>query len=296
MTDPSINNIPPPQTLENERLRLQFLPACGGKISSLFDKTHSYEWLWSNPHLPLRKPGYEESYEESLDFGGWDEIFPSVNPCRIQADGADLLIPDHGDLVRLPWSIHSDATSVEMTVQGRCCSFQFTRRVELLGSQVVFSYFLENAGDFAFPWLWCAHPLIPFDEGLSVETDTRLFVSDALAAAEPLKGQWLTWDKLPLNSASWAAKLFSGKNHASGIRLRQASGTALAFDWDANEIPYLGLWANHGAWSGRRSSPYFNLGIEPTMLPVDDLGTASDPPTIKPGECREWSLRLRIDT
>ena len=90
--------------LENDLLSLEILPEIGGKISSLFDKSSKREWLWTHPSLQRRPPVYGESYVENLDSGGWDEIFPSVSPCRLE-DGTR--IPDHGDLVFVPASFES---------------------------------------------------------------------------------------------------------------------------------------------------------------------------------------------
>ena len=83
--------------LFNEALSLEILPVVGGKIASLFDKANGQEWLWTNPWLSLRDPAYGESYVGELDFGGWDEIFPSVDPCRISTPNGEALVPDHGD-------------------------------------------------------------------------------------------------------------------------------------------------------------------------------------------------------
>ena len=80
-----------PIRLVNESLSLEILPSVGGKISSIFDKSSGQEWLWTNPWLPLRQPVYGESYVGSLDFGGWDEIFPSVDPCRIPTPGGEAM-------------------------------------------------------------------------------------------------------------------------------------------------------------------------------------------------------------
>lgn len=284
-----------PLLLENEWVRLEFLPEHGGKIASLFDKAHGHEWLWSNPHLPLRTPGYAESYVEFLDSGGWDEILPSVDPCLLELEGRQVRVPDHGDLVRLPWSVRRDADAVEMSVQGRCLDFEFTRRVELKGPELRCFYRVTNPSGCAFPWLWCAHPLVPFDRELTVETDATFIVSDASGEARSLCGRRVGWQDLPVGSGRWAAKLFSERRKVSGIRLRRGSGPILDFAWDVEEIPYLALWANHGGWSGCGSAPYFNLGVEPAMLPFDSLAEASDPPILEPGQHHEWSIRVHIN-
>lgn len=278
--------------IESDYALLEILPEYGGKITRLFDKVHSHEWLWRNPHLDLRQPLYGESYIEALDFGGWDEIFPSVAPCQLELGGNLIELPDHGDLVQLPWSAQLDSQSLEMAVRGRCFDFQFTRRIELKGPVVSLSYGVKNLGEFAFPWLWCAHPLVPMSDELSVETDACFSVLYAGGGAQGLVGARVHWSDLPSGETHWAAKLFSDKGAVSDLRLRHRSGASLTFSWDPNEIPYLGLWANRGSWSGCGSLPYYNLGIEPAMLPVDNLSLAENALMLDTNESQQWSLSL----
>ncbi len=56
----------------------------------------------------------------------------------------------------------------------------------------------------------------------------------------------------------------------------------------------VGVWINNGAWSGCESEPYFNIGIEPAMLPVDDLSKADNPPVLHPGQVVEWFLNVSL--
>jgi galactose mutarotase-like enzyme len=285
-----------PIRLVNESLSLEILPSVGGKISSLVDKSSGQEWLWTNPWLSTRHPVYGESYVGSLDFGGWDEIFPSVDPCRIPTPGGEAMVPDHGDLVQMPWRIvSSGAGHVEMEVEGRSLPFLFRRRLELDGARIRLHYTLENLADFAFPWLWCAHPLLPLDADLSLEAGAPFQVLYASGAATGLQGRKVTWNKLPARSERWAAKLFSEKGAVSRVRVSKGNGASLALEWNSSDIPYLGLWVNNGGWSGCGSEPYFNLGIEPATLPIDNLAAAETPPLLQPLETRHWNLNVLLN-
>lgn len=282
--------------LLNEALSLEILPTVGGKIASLFDKANGQEWMWSNPWLSLRDPAYGESYVGGLDFGGWDEIFPSVDPCRISTPDGEALVPDHGDLVQMPWRvISSGAEHVEMEVEGRSLPFLFRRRLVLAGRQIQFHYSVENRGAFAFPWLWCAHPLVALDAELSLDAGADFQVLYASGAAAELQGRKVSWNELPPRTERWAAKLFSEKGAVERVRIQKGNGASLGLSWNPSEIPYLGLWVNNGGWSGCGSEPYFNLGIEPATLPIDNLTAADNPPILQPGETRCWSLEVTLN-
>ena len=94
--------------LTSDTLRLEILPECGGKIRSLVDLRSGCEWMWENPTLPQRRPEYGQKYETFLDTGGWDELFPTVAPCEIEG----ISVPDHGDLVSLPWEVTGQGASL----------------------------------------------------------------------------------------------------------------------------------------------------------------------------------------
>jgi len=53
---------------------------------------------------------------------------------------------------------------------------------------------------------------------------------------------------------------------------------------------------NNGGWSGCGSEPYFNLGIEPATLPIDNLTAADNPPILQPGETRCWCLEVTLNS
>jgi hypothetical protein len=81
------------------------------------------------------------------------------------------------------------------------------------------------------------------------------------------------------------------------VGLRHPDGSSIELDWHPAQIPHLGLWLNLGAWSGCGSTPYFNLGIEPTTSPHDSLADAVQAGVamiLKTGETRHWHLSIKL--
>jgi galactose mutarotase-like enzyme len=282
-------------TLATPEIEVVVAPALGGRIVRLRDRTAAAEWMWSNPHLSPCVPSFDQSYVETLDAGGWDEILPTVEPCRIMTPAGEKMLPDHGDLVRLPCEVvAAGPDKLETETTGRSLPFVFRRRMRVTGRQVQLDYLLRNEGTYAFPWMWCSHPLIPFDTTVVVETDAVFRVAYASGAAAPLLGKAIGWTDLPPRSERWAAKLFSSREALNRILVRRTSGTALEFHWNPATIPFVGVWVNNGGWSGSGSPPYHNLGIEPATLPIDKLAEAFDAPSLAPGESHRWSLSVTL--
>lgn len=296
--------------LRNDFIELEVSPELGGKISRLCDRRSGRDWLWKNPHLPMRPPQYGESYVENIDSGGWDEIFPSVSPSK--AGGFD--IPDHGDLVGLSWEVIEQSDKMLfLGCDTRFANCRFERRISMEGERVTFEYILSNRSDKTVPWLWCAHPLIALEAGmrLSLPLNTPMSLKGGVGVvpeefAWPLleRNDLPSLDRIPDPEAPgfrpFAAKIFSEANVLSDFSLfTPDQASVLRFAWNWRDTPFLGLWLNCRGWSGCGSAPYFNLGIEPATAPWDDLADAiadGSARFLAPGDVRQWSFEIRLES
>ncbi len=285
----------PPVILESSCIRLALRPELGGRISSLVDLRSGREWLWRNPYLAARPALGVESYTEHLDGGGWDEILPSVSPCRL-ADGRS--IPDHGDAVRLPAKVVSaSGDRCVLTADLRSLPLRFTRELRVEEARLTIHYALESLAVHDVPWLWAAHPLFALEPGMEISRIHGVAFDTAASMGNAAGFDGIIPDFHAADFVQFACKLFSGAGALAGVGLRHPDGSGIELDWDAAEIPHLGLWLNLGAWSGCGSPPYFNLGIEPTTSPHDSLADAvraGEAMILPAGETRTWSMRIEV--
>jgi galactose mutarotase-like enzyme len=312
--------------LQNEQTRISIVPEAGGKIAELIDRRSGRNWLWQNPHLPIRRPVYGSDYGRELDSGGWDEILFSTNPCEIGlSDGTRHHIPDHGDLVGQAWEVEESRALASghavcgLTAIGRAFDFRW-RRVATLDAQralLTLEYSLENTGNSRWPWAWCAHPLIAAERGMRIElpANQEFRVADSTGLDLDPSDCEFVWPRLPLRngdqidlstsfdseSASdrFAAKVFVRSASPGGVGLSSADGTErLQFRYDERQIPWIGLWINNRAWSGCGSPPHFNLGLEPSTSPCESLTEAIAErwnEHLEPGKIRSWSLSVEVE-
>lgn len=311
--------------LQNERMSVSLLPEASGKIAELIDRRSDRNWLWRNPHLPVRRPVYGSDYGSELDSGGWDEILFSTGPCEIELpDGTRHRIPDHGDLVGQIWDVEEAAVLESghaiccLTATGRVFDYRW-RRVATLDAQrplLTLEYSLENSGDSTWPWGWCAHPLIAVEHGMRIElsADRKFRVADSKQLSLDQPESQFTWPRLPLSdgrevdlSASFdsgaepdrfAAKLFAESASPGAVSVSSANGTErFTIRYDERQIPWLGLWINNRAWSGCGSQPHLNLGLEPSTSPCESLTESIDEgwtEQLEPGKIRTWSLSIEV--
>jgi galactose mutarotase-like enzyme len=311
---------PPLTTLSNDAMQVQIAADLGGKIVSLRSKATGREWLWRNPYLPLSAPPLDPTDFGPYDSGGWDEIFPTVNPCVVaDSPWASRRITDHGVLWHRPWQTplpdNSTPTSQTLVVSSPNLPFRFERKLTLgSGSApLVAEYVLANRDEGPLPYIWAAHPLfavfpgmkLVLPEGLNISIATSIGLDFAAREdgfiwpiAKLADGRTFDFSRVPSFDSGVAAKLFSGRLKSVRVGITsECESETLSLELSSSEPSCVGLWLNYSAWSGVGTPPYFNCGIEPTTSPCDDLEDAirhGSAAILQPGEVRRWSLAVSL--
>ncbi len=302
----------PAMALESTALRLVILPQLGAKIASIFDCRNHHEWLVGPGERPVRAVPYGAVFIEQ-DMSGWDEMFPTIRACRYPAPGAYLArdLPDHGEIWALPWE-HDAATpgSLELSAQGRTVPYRFRRGVAFEDERtVILSYQVANVGIEPLVCLWASHPQF------TVTPDTRLVLPPAVREIVNVRpgtrlgdaGRRFPWPDAPdaddalirLDQVGPASnrdcrKFYTPPDVAVdwAALYRMDSGRWLRLEWDAQDIPYVGIWVDEGAVN---SEP--TLAIEISNGYHDSLETAWHNGrclTVAPGAQTAWQVVLRI--
>lgn len=311
--------------LTNGHLEICLVPELGGKLTSIRHLLTGREWLWRNPHLPLRPVTYDGSFVANFDTGGLDECFPAVSGGPFPTPPWEgVTIPDHGECWCQPWDIKIVKSSADNVVIWTGCHgvrfpYQFERTLTLstASPHIQLDYQVSNLTAFDMPFIWSIHPILQIEKGMqiylprsvnSVQIDTDLhgFLGEA--------HDWISWPEavgahnqsvplfeVPAPEFGQAYKLYAPLFGESGpVETTLADPTGdhqLTFRFDSQEITHIGIWMNYGGWSGSGSAPYFNLGLEPCIGGTDDLSQASErgEAAILPAKkSRRWSLEIWV--
>ncbi|MEI9907807.1 MAG: hypothetical protein WDO06_07840 [Actinomycetota bacterium] len=293
------------------------LPEIGCKIVSLFDKESDYEWLWQDPHRPVRVPIFGDAYDQ-YDISGIDECFPNIgiSPYPLQ-EGLSLL--DHGEVWSVPWKVEYTTTSAVATVIGRQLNFELCRELRIEGRKIHFQYNLKNIGEDDLLYLWSAHPLFAIrgEMSLTINGHPRIHkefgFSDRMApnGDDGSQGRfneylWPTvsndngnsYDiskislKIPL-----ADKIVVNTESIDSIKLRdETSGRELDLQFNSTHIPFVGICYNLGAWPpGEHSAKW--VALEPTSAPTDRLDQTDEKgfsKLLKPNEEDSWGFAFYV--
>ncbi|VAW34058.1 hypothetical protein MNBD_CHLOROFLEXI01-3457 [hydrothermal vent metagenome] len=311
--------------LTNGHIQLCILPELGGKITSIQDLSTQREWLWRNPHLPLRPVIYDSSFTEKYDTGGLDECFPAVaGGAYPDAPWHGVIIPDHGELWCQPWEMAVVESSAEQIVLAMVCfgvrfPYRFERRLTLSANSPVITldYQVHNLTSFDMPFIWGIHPILNIEEGMQLLLPTgveSVRVDSVTNHFFDKNGSQLSWPQakradqqlidlscVPTRDFGQAYKLFTHRLEGNDFVQTAVSDPtnqhAFTFRFRPNEITHVGLWMNYGGWSGCGSAPYFNLGLEPCIGGADSLpdGKKLDQYALLPAkQRRSWTLELLI--
>ncbi|MES2394082.1 MAG: DUF4432 family protein [Acidobacteriota bacterium] len=300
----------PSLELDNGALVVTLLPQFGGKIVSIRRSSDSAEFLLQ-PQQPYRAPGIADDFANS-DRGGFDDCFPSVSPIR---HGDEISTPDHGDLWRLPWKASSIGDSIVLTVDAVSVPVTVQRRISLKAQTLHFDYDLHNFGNTRTSFLYAAHPLLQVEQGdrvlLPAEVERVRLEGWNLDDRPP--GTFLDWPITALQPSGVlydlssvgpsdgisAAKIFAGpfKTGRAGL-YRPKLRTGVIISFNAQQLPYLGLWISHGAWP-MESAPtgHYTVAIEPTTAPYDSAEKAESAglaTVLDPGSSMSWRYSLSI--
>ncbi len=269
--------------LASSEVELAVVPELGARIVSLQDLRTGREWLWhpaDGLKLFRNQPG---DRFEAGPLVGVDECFPTIAPCRHQ--GRNL--PDHGELWTAAWTVDHDAWEAGLlrtNASTEISPFDFSRTIELVGSEARLQYQLTNRSATKENFLWALHPLLRLQAGdrLELPSSTR-----ALLNGEP----WL--DNLSVSGAGECAKVFAAPV-AEGFAAisNRATGDRLEFEWSPTENNVLGVWLTRGGWHGHE-----HFALEPTNSDADTLSSAAACGrcgTLPGGQTISWRVCLRV--
>ena len=187
------------------------------------------------------------------------------------------------------------------------------RTLRLTTDALEVHYYRTNTGSQSLPYLWAAHPLIAIEPGNEILIPENTLMSSTgvmnLELTEnrptfrwpnlPLnKGKSLNLSRVPEQDANFAIKLFAEDVFPRRVGIFDHAIQECLSVTFSESIPHCGLWLNYGACTGADTQPYFNLGMEPTNLPGDDLALVSHLNTAQPlanRETHEWSIRVRVE-
>nr|WP_255570859.1 hypothetical protein [Cohnella sp. CFH 77786] len=295
--------------MENVRLAVTVIPESGGKIQSIYDKTLDREYLVQSPRSSYKRSGYDSRYADG-DASGFDEVFPSIEPCFYPLPPwRGIGVPDHGEVWALPWSCHSSGESLVLDAYGVRFPYRLEKTVRFTREQTVtIQYRARNLSDFDFSFIWAPHILLRCDEDTEIvlppsvkqvmstcSVDNRLGRFGTLHdwPETTVAGERYRIDKVYPKYPGKCEKYYAvGTVEEGWCALHNSgSGHTVGLSYPIDKVPYLGVW--EGIMDGR-----YAAALEPCTGALDALDTAVqwNRAAVLPAKSSyEWDFNLTFD-
>jgi galactose mutarotase-like enzyme len=245
------------------------------------------------------------------DMSGWDEMYPTINACTYPVSGpyAGAKLPDHGEVWALPWELlRAESGVLELGVNGRALPYRLTRTMSLIDDHTLrLGYEVVNTGSAPFFGLWAAHPQFCVTPHTRIQLPVKQVVNVTDIPEWGTPGQLFDWpetttqhgerrqiDAVAPTSAHRCRKFYTQPDQPvswSGLH-ETPTGPWLRLEWDAAQVPYLGIWVDEGMFN---TAP--TAALEPATGYYDSLEWAyanQRVPLLNPGQRVAWEIKVQI--
>jgi hypothetical protein len=284
----------------------------GTNLCSLVYKPLHKEIMVQRPGEHYRVAPYAGDYVEQGECAGMDDMFPTIDRCFYeQYPWQGTALPDHGEVWSIPWDYRLDGERMHFVTHGIRLPYQLEKSVSFADEQTLhMAYSLTNLSPFAMDFLWAAHPMFVLETGaeLALPGDVTRIVTvlsrdgkmgrhgdeHAWPVAELVTGERRDLRRIqPKESGNFAKYYVKGPLSAGWCELTYpASNLTLRLDFPAEQVPYLGILPNEGAWQ-----ELYCMFLEPATASFDRPDVArlrGECSTVEANGRYEWFLNITI--
>ena len=157
-------------TGENDYIKLETVPASGGKIISVYNKKLKKEFLWRNENLQLKIQQLGSDYDSNF-YGGIDELIPNDIPEIID----DISYPDHGELwtTSLNYEIKEDKILMFGLLELSQLIYQKKISLDINAPIIRLEYTICNQSSSERNFLWKLHAALKIEGGEQLITSAK---------------------------------------------------------------------------------------------------------------------------
>jgi galactose mutarotase-like enzyme len=298
--------------LKNGFLRIEVMPALGGKITSI-QLVPGGDELLQRPLLPYA-PRIPFMHFDDSDASGWDECLPSVAACSVQTSSGIVSVPDHGDFWQVAWQLDSlHENDLTLSADGFSLPLRFAKSLRLEDNRLRIAYRVQNSGTDSVEYVWSAHPLFTVDAGdrIVLPSSVKEVIVEGGGGRLGPRGTKHPWPQTraingEMSDLSIAGeitdeigdKLFTAAPSEGWCAIDRISlKRRIELHFDAREVPNLGLWICYGGWPENRANRQNCVALEPCTTDGDSLTVAMTQGRarqIAPGREDRWTIELRV--
>jgi hypothetical protein len=269
--------------MEDDFLRVVVDPDMGGKIRSFQSKSTGTEYFYLDRRADFSRIGYS-----AHDISGLDECFPAVADCTFpEGPFRNERTGDHGLLWNRTWDASQEDGLLVASCELENMGLLFQRECRLNGTGgFELSYTICNESGGILPYVYAAHLMLALDPDTRVILPgemTRVYTYASINYPIYEAGKWLdaaTQIRSGLKEGfsaekKSAVKCFTNRLSRGHCGVHHGGiGERLDIEFEARELPYLGIMISEGFGPGGECDGEMILGLEPTTSIGDELKTS----------------------
>lgn len=294
--------------LENDKLRVIILPSIGGKIASIYRKDKDFELLFQNKENTYRKAKIYDSFE-LFDASGFDDAFPSIDTCKVNYNGKEIIYPDHGEIWSASFNYEIHDERIVLTYDSVILKYHYKKVVYIKDSAVINEYEIINYGNEEFPCIWAMHCLVRCEEDMQVilskNANKVLNVCESKYLGKvgqihsypetiDVNGEPFRLDRVLSPASNNYNKYYINGEVEEGFCGIYYPSKNIYYNvyFDKVKLPYLGFWVTEGGFRGD-----YNCALEPTNGFYDSIAIAQKEGklcVLKGGEKLQFDINIEV--
>jgi hypothetical protein len=266
----------------------------GGRLSVL--RFGNQDLVTASPAL-FQPPVKDYGRYETRPVHGYDDCFPTVDPCIFPADGWS--VPDHGELCWLPWDVDVSDDRLICQVKSERLPVVFRRNMSFQPSSLSWLFEVVNTGDVEVPFLHVMHGLMPLREiaGVRVPAFAKV-IDEATGEPMPMSTPRQVEDLLMSHEGNKAWMLLLQRISSGRAAITFRSGLNLEINFPVGLFPTLGIWWNDGRYPNEESCRRFECALEPVPGTCSSLAKSYREGAsllVPPRAAQRWTITWEVN-
>ena len=246
---------------------IQCIPEDGARISVL--RYEDQDLLTANPSS-FRPPDKFYGEYETRPVYGYDDCFPSVDPCTYPDEQYECR--DHGDLCWQKWQVKEEKNRLICFTDCLNQRGTFKRILEFTGNKLTWRFEVANTSVKSLVFLHVMHPLMPLDQIQSIELPEFGKILDDINLVESeLKNAFEVANHLLAIQPGRYEMLLLNEIIEGSVKLGFQKGLTLNIRFDRKLFPTLGVWWNNTGYPDEEGLRRTECAFEPIPGTCSDL-------------------------
>ena len=233
---------------------------------------NNYDLLTAEPKF-FRPPTTDYGLYETRPVYGYDDCFPSCDPCKFP--GSEWDVPDHGEICWLKWQVIEKENHLIFRIKSEVLPLIFKREMIFYRNSLTWKFEVQNNANVTLPFVHIIHPLLPLDEIVDLKLPAFETVYDEIADRILQLKDEESAQKFLFNQKKGNFNMLFLQNVQSGkMCWKYKNNLQIEMTFPVEFFPTIGIWWNNSAYPDEDGCRRNECAFEPVPGHVSDLSKA----------------------